>query len=65
VANVKLLDAVSAFGAASAARFATAGGEPEDLLRGPFENLLAELADLSGVTGVVPAGDHHLADERG
>jgi hypothetical protein len=34
-------------------------------LRGPFENLLAELADLSGVTGVVPAGDHHLADERG
>lgn len=57
-------DAVSRFGAAVADRFGTGGGEPEDLLRGPFENLLAELSAIVGVSRVVPAGEHHLADER-
>ena len=33
-------DAVRRFGELVAARFATGGGEPEDLIRGPFEELL-------------------------
>ena len=42
--------AVSAFGKATSARLssAAASGEPEDQLRGPFENLLQQLALLCG-----------------
>lgn len=56
--------AISRFGSVVADRFATGGGEPEDLLRGPFEQLLADLADDAGVANVVLAGEHHLADDR-
>lgn len=48
-----LQEAVHTFGAACAVRFATGGGEPEDLLRGPFENLLAQLAGIAGIADVV------------
>jgi len=34
--------AISEFGKVVADRFATGGGEPEDLLRGPFEQLIQE-----------------------
>lgn len=64
MAVVSLVDAVSGFGFAMAARFATGAGEPEDLLRGPFENLLGEIAALVGAKSVVPSGEHHLAEER-
>jgi hypothetical protein len=59
-----LHETVSHFGEVVAERFATGGGEPEDLLRGPFEELTKALATASGSTGVVLAGEHHLADER-
>lgn len=59
-----LAAAVDAFGASVAARFATGGGEPEELIRGPFERLLDDLAELSGVGDLVLAGEHHLADQR-
>ena len=59
-----LASAVSDYGAAVAAGFATGGGEPEELLRGPFQNLLGDIADLVGIADVVAAGEHHLADER-
>jgi hypothetical protein len=55
---------VSEFGEAVTHRFATGGGEPEDLLRAPFEYLLVSLARFCGIVDVVPAGEHHLADER-
>ena len=43
-------DAVSAFGRAASARLSSAAatGEPEDQLRGPFENLMQQLAGLCG-----------------
>ncbi len=44
-----LAAAVDAFGASVAARFATGGGEPEELIRGPFERLLDDLAELMSV----------------
>ncbi len=56
--------AISSFGSAVAARFATGGGEPEDLLRNPFDDLVRELGGQSGVSRVVLAGEHHLADDR-
>ena len=55
---------MSRFGEVVAERFATGGGEPEDLLRGPFEDLVDSLAAAGGNPGVVLAGEHHLADER-
>lgn len=58
------MNPVSEFGKAVAERFATGGGEPEDLLRGPFEQLLARFADKFAIADVVPAGEHHLADDR-
>ena len=64
VMSLSLQEAVRVFGDEVAKRFATGGGEPEDLLRGPFEGLLDRLADLSGIERVVPAGEHHMADER-
>ncbi len=57
-------EAVSTFGAALAPRFATGVGEPEDNLRGPFENLLDDVASLANIGSVVATGEHHLADER-
>jgi hypothetical protein len=56
--------AISRFGETVAARFATGGGEPEDLLRGPFETLIADLASHLKIANVVLAGEHHLADDR-
>jgi hypothetical protein len=43
-------EAVSAFGRAATARLSSAAatGEPEDQLRGPFENLIQTLAPLCG-----------------
>jgi hypothetical protein len=57
-------DAVSRFGLAVADRFATGGGEPEDLLRGPFERLVADVADELRISSVVLTGEHHLAENR-
>ena len=61
-----LADAVSAFGKAVAARLssAAASGEPEDQLRGPFENLVQQLAPLCGLklTPVVTIGESSVAD---
>jgi hypothetical protein len=59
-----LSEAVSRFGSVIASRFATGAGEPEDLLRGPFEGLLDDLAAIAGISPVVVAGEHHLTDER-
>jgi hypothetical protein len=56
--------AVVDFGVAVSERFAVGGGEPEDLLRGPFERLLKILAEEAGVADVVPSGEHRLAEER-
>ena len=56
---------LAAYGTALAERFATGGGEPEDLLRGPFETLVAALAgSLSLLAPPVLTGEHHLAEER-
>lgn len=57
-------ESISRFGEVVAARFQTGGGEPEDLLRGPFERLVADLALSTEVARVVLTGEHHLADER-
>lgn len=54
---------LATFGVAVAGRFATGGGELEDLLRGPLENLLGALAGELGFDMQL-AGEHHLADER-
>lgn len=56
--------AVRQFGKVVAQRFATGGGEPEDLLRGPFEQLVSALGAHAGVAGVVLTGEHHLAEDR-
>ncbi|MGI8792901.1 MAG: type ISP restriction/modification enzyme [Acidimicrobiales bacterium] len=56
--------AVSEFGKVVAARFATGGGEPEDLLRGPFEHLIDRLSSSVQVGEVVLTGEHHLAEDR-
>lgn len=56
-------DAVSAFGAAVQPRFAHPVGEPEDQMRGPLENLLAQVAAAVGVRFHM-AGEASLADLR-
>ncbi len=56
--------AVSRFGGAVAEKFSIGGGEPEDLLRTPFERLLGDIADMTGIPGMVPVGEHLLAAER-
>ncbi|MBA2256533.1 MAG: hypothetical protein H0W05_04910, partial [Thermoleophilaceae bacterium] len=53
--------AISEFGKVVADRFATGGGEPEDLLRGPFEQLMQKLSAGEDVAHVVLTGEHHLA----
>jgi hypothetical protein len=57
-------DPVSDFGRVVAGRFAVGGGEPEDLLRGPFEELVRSLAASSGIADVVLAGEYRLAQDR-
>lgn len=59
-----LRTAVAIYGAHVAEKFATGNGEPEDHLRTPFENLLADLAPYTSAKQVAPAGEHHLAVER-
>src|SRR3954453_20421601 len=56
--------AIANFALAVSERFAVGGGEPEDLLRGPFERLLEVLAKEAGIADVVPSGEHRLAEER-
>jgi hypothetical protein len=56
--------AISLFGGEVARRFATGGGEPEELLRGPFEQLVTDVAKEAGVSKVVLAGEHHLTADR-
>ena len=50
-----LSEAVSRFGSVIVSRFATGAGEPEDLLRGPFEGLLGDLAAIAEISPVVVA----------
>ena len=61
-----IAQAVSAFGKAATARLSNpvATGEPEDQLRGPFENLLQQLALLCGFKpgAVVAVGESSIAD---
>ncbi len=61
-----MAQAVSAFGKAATARLSSpvATGEPEDQLRGPFENLLQQLAPLCGFKPgtVVAVGESSIAD---
>jgi hypothetical protein len=60
-----LTTALAQYGTTVAARFATGGGEPEELLRGPFETLVATLAKHLSLPGEpVLTGEHHLAEER-
>lgn len=59
-------EAVSAFGKAAGARLssAAASGEPEDQLRGPFENLIQQLALCCGLKpgAVVMVGESSISD---
>ena len=61
-----IAQAVSAFGKVATARLSSpvATGEPEDQLRGPFENLLQQLAQLCGFKpgAVVAVGESSIAD---
>ncbi|MGQ3054790.1 MAG: hypothetical protein ACT6S0_23630 [Roseateles sp.] len=52
---ITLTDAVAEFGRAAFAKLssATAKGEPEDQLRGPFEQLLKDMATLAGHAAAV------------
>ena len=56
---------VGEFGAAAKPKLA-AGGQPEDQLRGPLENLMQGLADLAGLPkgAVVLTGEKSLAELR-
>lgn len=56
--------AISDFGEVVTKRFDTGAGEPEELLRGPFEQLLKRFADLSKLVEVTLAGEHHLQGMR-
>lgn len=56
--------AISRFGAAATAKLSNlaAGGNPEDQLRAPFEQLLQDMAALSARNNVVLIGESSLAD---
>ena len=58
--------AVAAFGAKAKAKLANPGahGEPEDQLRAPFEQLLADLAELTSFpkTAVAAVGESSVSD---
>lgn len=68
MAKIHLSDVVSQFGREAAARLSnpTATGEPEDQLRGPFEQLLASVSVLCGykVGEVVCVGESSIAELR-
>ena len=51
--TLTLASAISAFGAAAKQKLASiaVAGEPEDQLRAPFEQLLADMAELAGIPG--------------
>ena len=51
MATLTLASAISAFGAAAKQKLASiaVAGEPEDQLRAPFEQLLADMAELAGI----------------
>ena len=61
-----LQSAVAAFGAKAKAKLSNPGasGEPEDQLRGPFEQLLADLAELCSLpkTAVAAVGESSVSD---
>lgn len=57
-------DAVGRFGDSVAERLVAGGGEPEDLLRGPFERLIEELALGTGLSKPILTGEHRLAEDR-
>ncbi len=61
-----LPSALASFGAAAKAKLANPGasGEPEDQLRAPFEQLLADLAELCGLprTAVAAVGESSVSD---
>ena len=58
--------ALAAFGSAAKAKLANPGatGEPEDQLRAPFEQLLADVAELCGLpkTAVAAVGESSVSD---
>ena len=56
--------AVAAFGTKAKLANPGASGEPEDQLRAPFEQLLADLAELSGFpkTAVAAVGESSISD---
>ena len=56
--------AISTFGAAATAKLSNlgAGGNSEDQLRAPFEQLLLDLATLSGYQNVVAVGESSLGN---
>ncbi len=56
--------AISSFGAAATAKLSNvaAGGNPEDQLRAPFEQLLQDMATLSARINVVLIGESSLKD---
>ena len=64
--NFTLSAAISAFGSAAKGKLAnpSASGAPEDQLRAPFEQLLADLAVLIKLAkgDVIAVGESHLAD---
>lgn len=63
--TLNLSSALSAFGSAAKAKLANPGatGEPEDQLRAPFEQLLADLAELCGFpkTAVAAVGESSVS----
>lgn len=64
--NLTVESAISSFGAAVTAKLSNlaAGGNPEDQLRAPFEQLLSDMAALSARYNVVPIGESSLANLR-
>jgi hypothetical protein len=64
--KLTIQQAISAFGKKAKAKLSNPGasGDPEDQLRAPFEQLLADLADLSGLprTAVVAVGETRRDD---
>ena len=64
--NLTVDSAVSSFGAAAAAKLSNkgAGGNPEDQLRSPFEQLMLDMATLSGHKNVVCVGESSLGHIR-
>jgi hypothetical protein len=64
--KLTLVSAIANFGAAAQSKLTNPGvtGEPEDQLRAPFERLLGNLAELTGIgrSKVVPVGESTLGD---